>query len=75
MSRGMDPNWLKMQQEVMRHNGLKGAKNTAPGGKRDLKFLLIILGVIAAIIVLLECVCVCACTHSVVPSSLQPHEL
>ena len=53
MSRGMDPNWLKMQQEVMRHNGLKGAKNTAPGGKRDLKFLLIILGVIVAIIVLL----------------------
>ena len=53
MSRGMDPNWLKMQQEVMRHNGLNGAKNTAPGGKRDLKFLLIILGVIVAIIVLL----------------------
>ena len=53
MSRGMDPNWLKMQQEVMRHNGLKGAKNTAPDGKRDLKFLFIILGVIAAIIVLL----------------------
>lgn len=53
MSRGMDPNWLKMQQEVMRHNGLKGAKNTAPGGKRDLKFLLIILGVIVAIIALL----------------------
>ena len=53
MSRGMDPNWLKMQQEVMRHNGLKGAKNTAPGGKRDLKFLLIILVVIVAIVALL----------------------
>ena len=53
MSRGMDPNWLKMRQEVMRQNGLKGAKNTAPGGKRDLKFLFIILGVIVAIIVLL----------------------
>ena len=53
MSRGMDPNWLKMRQEVMRHNGLKGAKKTAPGGKRDWKFLFLIIGVIVAIIVLL----------------------
>ena len=51
MSRGMDPNFLKMQQEVMRHNGLKGAKKTAPDWKRDKKILITVAVVILVLLV------------------------
>ena len=40
MSRGLDPNFLRMQQEVMRNKGLERAKNTVPDGKRDKKILI-----------------------------------
>jgi len=53
MSYNVDPNFIKQQQEVMRFHGLQGAKKATPGGKRDLKFLLLLLGGFAAVPVLL----------------------
>ena len=45
-----NPGFRKMQQEVMRANGLKGAKKTVPGGKRDVKWFFIILGSFVGIV-------------------------
>jgi len=53
MSRGMDPNFLRMQQEVMRNKGLERAKNTAPDGKRDKKILIAAAVIFAVLAVLL----------------------
>ena len=50
MGNFVDPNFIKMQQEVMRANGLKGAKNVTPDAKKDQRFLFMTLGVIAALI-------------------------
>ncbi len=50
-----NPNDQKMQQEMMRHNALKGIKNSAPDSKRDKKFFFgviaafLLIGVVAAI--------------------------
>ncbi|MDD6188388.1 MAG: hypothetical protein PUB32_02265 [Clostridiales bacterium] len=46
----IDPNNLRVREEVMRANALKGVKNTVPDGKRDKKFLLITIGAIAAVV-------------------------
>ncbi len=40
MSRGLDPNFIKAQQEFFRHKHLNRAKETAPDGKRDKKILI-----------------------------------
>ena len=53
MSRGLDPNFLRMQQEVMRNKGLERAKNTAPDGKRDKKILIAAAVIFAVLAVLL----------------------
>lgn len=53
MSRGIDPNHLLMQQQVMRHIGLERAKKTVPNKKNDIKYLLITLGVIILICIVL----------------------
>ena len=50
MSRGLDPNFIKMQQEVLRHKNLERAKKTAPDWKRDKKILIgaaVVLGILA----------------------------
>lgn len=49
----IDPNHLRVREEGMRANALKGVKNTAPDGKRDKKFLLITIGVLAAVVAVL----------------------
>lgn len=40
MSRGLDPNFIKAQQEFFRNKHLNRAKETAPVGKRDKKILI-----------------------------------
>ena len=40
MSRGLDPNFIKAQQEFFRNKHLERAKETAPDGKRDKKILI-----------------------------------
>ncbi|MBO7739420.1 MAG: hypothetical protein J6S18_03525 [Oscillospiraceae bacterium] len=40
MSRGLDPNFIKAQQEFFRNKHLNRAKETAPDGKRDKKILI-----------------------------------
>ncbi len=40
MSRGLDPNFIKAQQEFFRNKHLERAKETAPDGKRDRKILI-----------------------------------
>lgn len=49
MSRGIDPNHLLMQQQMMRHIGLEQAKKTVPNKKNDIKFLFITIGTIILI--------------------------
>lgn len=54
MSRNIDPNFLRMQQEVMRHKGLERAQNTVPDAKRDKKILIgaaIVFAVLAVLLV------------------------
>ena len=51
MSRNLDPNFIKMQQEVLRHKNLERAKKTAPDWKRDKKILITVAVVLAAIFV------------------------
>ena len=53
MSRGLDPNFIKAQQEFFRNKGLERAKNTAPDGKRDKKILIGAAVVFAVLAVLL----------------------
>lgn len=53
MSRGIDPNHLLMQQQMMRHIGLERAKKTVPNKKNDIKFLLIAIGTIILICTIL----------------------
>ena len=40
MSRGLDPNFIKAQQEFFRNKHLERAKETVPDGKRDRKILI-----------------------------------
>ena len=40
MSRGLDPNFIKAQQEFFRNKHLERAKETVPDGKRDKKILI-----------------------------------
>ena len=40
MSRGLDPSFIKAQQEFFRNKHLNRAKETAPDGKRDKKILI-----------------------------------
>ena len=53
MSRGIDPNHLLMQQQMMRHIGLERTKKTVPNKKNDIKFLLIAIGTIILICAIL----------------------
>ncbi|MBQ9859003.1 MAG: hypothetical protein IJO77_08395 [Oscillospiraceae bacterium] len=53
MSRGLDPNFIKAQQEFFRNKHLERAKNTAPDGKRDKKILIGAAVVFAVLAVLL----------------------
>ena len=49
MSRGIDPNHLLMQQQMMRYIGLERAKKTVPDRKKDIKYVFITLGIILLI--------------------------
>ena len=49
MSRGLDPNHLLMQQQMMQHIGLERAKKTVPNRKKDIKYIFITLGIILLI--------------------------
>lgn len=49
MSRGLDPNHLLMQQQMMQNIGLERAKKTVPDRKKDIKYVFITLGVILLI--------------------------
>ena len=51
MSRGLDPNFIKMQQEVLRYKNLERAKKTAPDWKRDKKILITVAVVILVLLV------------------------
>ena len=51
MSRGLDPNFIKMQQEVLRHKNLERAKKTAPDWKRDKKILITVAVVLLVLLV------------------------
>lgn len=55
MSRNIDPNFLRMQQEYMRNKGLERAKNTVPDYKRDKKILIgaaVTFGILAVLLIL-----------------------
>ena len=50
MSRGLDPNFIKAQQEFFRNKHLKRAKETTPDWKRDKKILIgavVVFGILA----------------------------
>ena len=49
MGRGLDPNHLLMQQQMMRHIGLERAKKTVPDRKKDIKYVFITLRIILLI--------------------------
>ena len=53
MSRGLDPNFIKAQQEFFRNKHLNRAKETAPDGKRDKKILIAAAAVFVVLAVLL----------------------
>ena len=55
MSRGLDPNFIKAQQEFFRNKHLERAKETAPDGKRDKKILIgaaVVFVVLAVLLIL-----------------------
>ena len=55
MSRGVDPNYIKAQQEFFRNKHLERAKDTVPDGKRDKKILIgaaVVFAVLAVWVVL-----------------------
>ena len=53
MSRGLDPNFIKAQQEFFRNEHLNRAKETAPDGKRDRRILIVAAAVFVVLAVLL----------------------
>ena len=55
MSRGLDPNFIKAQQEFFRNKHLERAKETVPDGKRDKKILIgaaVVFVVLAVLLIL-----------------------
>ena len=51
MSRGLDPNFIKAQQEFFRNKHLERAKETAPDWKRDKKILITVAVVLLVLLV------------------------
>ena len=55
MSRGLDPNFIKAQQEFFRNKHLERAMETVPDGKRDKKILIgaaVVFVVLAVLLIL-----------------------